>query len=368
MRKLEAQKKAAELRAQYKAYEDSKWGKTPNFTDYRTNLPEECYTEEFKEFAAAFTVSGLEIRNIFSIYSKLKVFAPGFIKLYSLVGPIVERPTTGEWNLKELVREHYKCNNIDAIYRIIEQEKIPDNNGTARSGFEALQVVFVKGTVLGQKHDIGDYTTNDIHYENKGESGRLIGQERLFNAIKYRETQANLAAHCHTTSWEKALRKLSHDKYRQKMAVIELLQAIYEDMTLAEHTELAQIYDELLQEIPEYTEKMEVKAYCIRRASKYFNAEYGVKEVPVLDETSATKREKVCFNFVAGLMELYIYQKQSHFDILDLCEAQTGRILSFDVRNKSFSELAEMFKGKVKFYGTIHDGTRDGAHHIGFQY
>lgn len=366
MKREEAIKKATQLTAEIENKNYKPCG-APNFTEYRKELAPECQTPEFNEFAVVLEQTGLEIRNIFSIYSKIKLVSPEFIELYKSVGPIIKRPTTGCWNLKSLVKSHYNVPHIEAVYRIIEQEKIPDSYGTARSGFEALQVIFVKGTVLGHKTDKGDYTNDGIVYENKGESGRLIGQERLFSE-RHKKILFQLSEKYHTTSWSSALRRAAHDPLVLTEWLIDIFEGVYEDVTLAIHAELAQIYSDLIKTIPESYEVINYKPYCIKRATKWLEAQWGIKEVKSQKAVPSEIREKECLNFVMGIFELYIYQKYSGFDVLDLCETYTGRILSFSTKNKSLTELAKELYGKVRFYGTIAGGTRDGAHQIGFKY
>lgn len=337
----------------------------PEGTAWRTELPEQCMTEHFMQFAKAVR-SGLELKNIFSIYSKLEIACPEFVDDYICLGPTVKHPMSGEWNLKERVFRDYNIN--EAAWRIIEQEKTTDKYGTTRSGFETLQAIFIKDLVLGQKGDHGDYKVNGIAIENKGESGRMIGQEPLFDGNELIHAIENLCYSFGQKTFDKALRKAELvdqlDPYLHRM-----LKGIYNGLAWNDYMELIGIYKEIIKEIPISREITDWKPVCTKRASKKTGpAQYDVKEYIRTVETCTGVREKEVFRYVAGLMELYVYRKRAGFGILDLCEASTGRILTFDLRGTSLRNIDEQLRGKVRFYSGIGSGTRDGAHQIGFVY
>ena len=365
MRKYEAEKKCIELNNDYKSWRQERIQRTPNFTEWRQGVPEECLTEHFMKFANQTSKAGLELKNAFSIYSKLIIIAPAFINQYIEEGAQIERPITGEWNLREMVEAHYGIS--ESVYRVIEQEKIPDSRGTARSGFEALQAMFVKGCKLGGFHDEYDYMVNETKFENKGEAGRLAGQVTLFSPEGYKMACDRLTSKYRTTSFDKALRKAWHAG-KASEEVVKILRGIYPDGTNEMYDELAGIYMKYLETIPEVIDKVEYRKYCTRRETRWMNAEYEIRKVVVPVELNADLREKECLRFVAGLMELKIYQQAAHFDVLDLCENQTGRILSYDCRDINLTDMAERMWGKVRFYNSIGNGTRDRAHQIGFYY
>lgn len=314
-------------------------------------------------FANRLMEAGLELKNAFSIYSKLVIIDPGFVDRYIKDGAQIERPETGEWNLRKMVEDHYGIS--ESVYRIIEQEKTTDARGTTRSGFETLQAIFIKGCRLGGSHS--DYVIGGINYENKGEAGRLVGQERIFSYDGHRDACDNLASKYRTKSYDKALRKAHHKGCVMK-EVIALLKGIYSGGVEDMYNECAGLYLQYLETIPETITSVEYRKYCIRRETRWMNAEYEVREVPKVKEVCTRDREKEVFRFVAGLMELKIYQEHSGFDVLDLCECKTGRIISIDCRNINLSAMAKQLWGKVRFYNSIGNGTRDGAHQIGFVY
>lgn len=365
MSKYAAEKLCIELNNGHRTWRQERAQRTPNFTEWRQGIPEECLTDHFMAFAAQTSKSGLELKNAFSIYSKLIIIAPAFINQYIEEGAQIERPAVGEWNLRELVTSHYGIS--ESVYRIIEQEKIPDSRGTTRSGFEALQAIFVKGCRLGSFHEDCDYFNGDLKFENKGEAGRLVGQERLFSADGYKAACERCARKYHTTSFDKGLRKAFHAGHAPE-EVIKILRGIYPDASNELYAECATVYMKYLNEIPEVVDKVEYKKKCVRRETKWLNAEYEVREVVTPVELSADLREKEVLRFVAGLMELKLYQQHAHFDVLDLCENKTGRILSYDCREMNITNMAEKMWGKVRFCGSIGNGTRDGAHQIGFYY
>lgn len=365
MRKYEAEKCCIELNNRYKNSKQTRAQRTPNFTEWRQGIPEECLTDHFKKFAAQATKSGLEIKNAFSIYSKLLIVAPSFVNQYIEEGAQIERPTTGEWNLREMVTAHYGIS--ESAYRIIEQEKIPDSRGTTRSGFETLQAIFVKGCRLGGFHEDCDYFVDETKFENKGESGRLIGQVRLFSADGYKMACDQCANKYHVNSFDKGLRKAFHAGQAPE-EVIKILRGIYPDAPNELYDECAQVYMKYLETIPEMIDKVEYRKYCVRRKTMWMDADYEIRKVIVPTAISADLREKEVLRFVAGLLELKIYQQNTHFDILDICENQTGRILSYDCRDINITDMAEKMWGKVRFYNSIGAGTRDGAHQIGFYY
>lgn len=330
-----------------------------DYTEYRCGLPQQCLTEHFMQFVNK-VQSGLEIRNIFSIYSKLMVVCPEFVEQYIKEGALITRPTTGEWNLKELVMSTYVLN--EAGWRIIEQERIPDKYGTARSGFEALQALFVKDLQIGQKSDHGDYTVNGIVFENKGESGRMIGQERLFDVEAFKNANDTCCRRYKTKTIDKALRKSGNSH----IELMVLLEALVPQLTQEQLLVLVRIYDNFIMSIPQYYEVTEKQAYCIKRATKTCAGDWGVRDVARTIETSTNVREKEAFRYVCGLAELHVYCEHAGFDVLDLCETATGRILSIEVVGKSIKELDSALRHQVRFYGGIGFGTRDGAHQIGF--
>ena len=362
--KAQADREIINHNSDYKSWKES-CHNHPKFTEWRQGIPEECLTEEFMQFAQQACKSGLELKNVFSIYSKLAIIAPGFIKQYIECGAQIERPTTGEWNLRKLIEQYYGIS--ESVYRIIEQEKIPNSCGTARSGFEALQAIFVKGCALGQSGDCGDYTINGLHFENKGEAGRVIGQERIFNAELFRAACEQVASKYRTKSFDAALRKAFHAS-NAPAEVKNILRGIYPDAEESALNDCAAVYMKYLTTIPEVENIPKLKKVCVRRQSKYHDAEYIVKEVTEVKEVPTQYREKEVFRFVAGLMELKYYQQISRFDILDLCENQTGRILSFDCRDIDIIRMADTMWGKARFYNSIGGGPRDGAHQIGFVY
>ena len=330
-----------------------------DFTEYRCGLPEQCLTKHFMQFASQ-VQSGLEIRNIFSIYSKLMVVCPEFVEQYIKEGPCIVRPIIGDWNLKELVMNTYALN--EAGWRIIEQERIPDKYGTARSGFEALQSIFIKGLQIGQKLDCGDYSINGVVFENKGESGRMIGQERLFNVEAFKAALDNCSRRYKTKTVDKALRKSGNSHAE----LILMLGALLPQFTEEQLLELVSVYNSFIMSIPGHYDVVEKRAYCIKRATKKCAGEWGVKAVVKTFETSTNIREKEVFRYVCGLAELYVYCKHAGFRVLDLCETASGRILSIEVAGKSIKELDKALRNRIRFYGGIGFGTRDGAHQIGF--
>lgn len=365
MSKCEAEKLCIELNNNHKADAATDRSHAPNFTEWRQGIPGECLTDHFMKFAAQTSKSDLELKNAFSIYSKLIIVAPSFIDRYIKEGAQIERPITGEWNLREMVTAHYGIS--ESVYRIIEQEKIPDSRGTARSGFEALQAMFVKGCHLGGFHDDYDYIVDNIKFENKGEAGRLTSQLRLFSSSDFKSACEYCASRYHVNSFDKGLRKA----FRAGCApdeVIKILRGIYPDAPDALYEECAQVYMKYLGTIPETVDRVTFRKYCVRRKTKLADAEYEVREVVTPVELPTGLREKEVFRFVAGLMELKIYQQNAHFDVFDLCENQTGRILSYDCREMNITDMAEKMWGKVRFYNSIGNGTRDGAHQIGFCY
>lgn len=364
MNRSETDQKLKALTDNYSEWSDSRKTKMPEFREYRQDLPQACLIEHFLNFVAAFT-SGLEIKNIYSIYSKLMCFAPEFVDQYISSGPLIERPVSGSWNLKELVMDKYQI--TESIWRVIEQEKIPDSHGTARSGLEALQAVFVKDLVLGQKEDSGDYKIGQMTFENKGESGRMIGQERIFNADEFKRVCNNLTKKYKAQSWPLALRSslyagnITHE-------LTDLLKSIYNGVSDVTVHDLIDIYMDLLSDIPEHQIIVRYKKQCDIKETMWLYGNYSIREVPESKEVSAELREKECFLFIAGLMELQVYHQNHNFDVLDVCETQTGRIFSFDMRSKNLKDLAQEMKGKVRFYGSIGNGTRDNAHQIGIVY
>lgn len=365
MRKYEAEKLVAQLNKEAKSWKQKRSERTPKFTEWRQGIPEECLTKHFMDFSAQTCKSGLELKNAFSIYSKLMVIAPSFINQYIEEGAQIERPLTGEWNIRELIEAHYGIS--ESVYRIIEQEKPTDPQGTTRSGFEALQAMFVKGCVLGGKSDHADYTINGIKFENKGEAGRCCGQEKLFSALGFNAAAERCASKYRTTSFDKALRKAYHQG-KVQAEVIKLLKGIYPDAPDALYQECADLYIKYLATIPESVEYEAYKKVCTRRETKWMNAEYEVREYIAYDEVCTRDREKEVFRFVAGLLELKIYQQHSQFDILDLCENKTGRILSYDCRDMNVTDMADKMWGNVRFYNSIGTDNRATAHQIGFVY
>lgn len=365
MRKFEAEKMVSELNNQAKSWKQKRAQRTPKFTEWRQGIPEECLTDHFMAFAAQTSKSGLELKNAFSMYSKLMIVAPAFVAQYIEEGAQIERPMTGEWNLRKLIEDHYGIS--ESVYRIIEQEKPTDPQGTTRSGFEALQAMFVKGCVLGGTNDHADYVVNGIKYENKGEAGRVCGQETIFDIDGYKSARERLAAKYHAPSYEKALRKAFHQG-KAADEVIKLLRGIYPDAPESVYRECANVYMKCLETIPESVSYTGYKKVCIRRESKYFDAQYEIREVEMFDETAALYREKEVFRFVAGIFELKFYQAKSGFDVLDLCENKTGRILSFDCRDLNITDMANKMWGKVRFENELRPDTRSKAHQIGFVY
>lgn len=365
MRKHEAEKMVSELNNQAKSWKQKRAQRTPKFTEWRQGIPEECLTDHFMAFAAQTSKSGLELKNAFSIYSKLMVVDSSVVAQYIEEGAQIERPMTGEWNLRELIEAYYGIS--ESVYRIIEQEKPTDPQGTTRSGFEALQAMFVKGCVLGGTNDHADYVVNGIKYENKGEAGRCCGQENIFSPEGFIAACERCARQYHTPSFDKALRK-AHAQGTIREEIAKLLRGIYEDATDEICNECADLYLKYLTTIPESVEYLGYKKVCTRRESKWFNAQYDVREVKMYDEICTRDREKEVFRFVAGLMELKIYQQKSQFDILDLCENQTGRIFSFDCRNMNLTDMAGKMWSKVRFYSSLGKDNRAKAHQIGFCY
>lgn len=365
MRKFEAEKRVIELNNSIETWKKAKSKKVPGFTEWRQGIPEECLTEHFMKFAAQTSKSGLELKNAFSIYSKLFIIAPAFINQYIEEGAQIERPVTGEWNIRELIMNHYGIS--ESVYRIIEQEKIPDMRGTTRSGFEAIQAMFVKGCELCGSENHGDYTVNGMTFENKGEAGRMVGQERIFSAEGFDAACERICSRYRQPSFDKALRK-AFAAGKAVEEVMKLLRGIYPDAPEAIYNECGALYLHYLTTIPETYIQDKYKKVCVRRETKYMNAEYKVVSAPEVREVLTVDREKEIFRFVAGLMELKIYQEHAGFDVLDLCENQTGRIFSFDCRNINLTEMAGMMYGKVRFYNRIGKQTRDGAHQIGFDY
>lgn len=363
MRKWEADELCIKLNNEYQDWESNKSKTAPCFTEWRQGIPEECLTERFKRFAEQTSKSGLEQKNSFSLYSKLQIVDPAFVDRYIREGAVIERPVTGEWNLREMVEKHYGIS--ESVYRIIEQEKTTDSRGTTRSGFETLQAMFVKGCVLGGQHS--DYVVNGIKFENKGESGRLVGQERIFSYDGFKDACDQVASKYRTKSFDKALRKAFHSK-KVTGAILTLLEGIYANGKDDMYDECVELYLKYLEEIPETVTSVEYKRYCIRRETRWMNGEYEVREVPKIKEVCTRDREKEVFRFIAGLMELKLYQEHSGFDVLDLCECKTGRIISIDCRNIDLTAMAKQLWGKVRFYSSIGAGTRDGAHQIGFVY
>ena len=365
MRKYEAEKMVSELNNQAKSWKQKRAQRTPKFTEWRQRIPEECLTNHFMAFAAQTSKSGLELKNAFSMYSKLMIVAPAFVEQYIKEGAQIERPMTGEWNLRALIEAHYGIS--ESVYRIIEQEKPTDPQGTTRSGFEALQAMFVKGCVLGGTSDHADYVVDGIKYENKGEAGRVCGQEKIFSADGYKAACDRCASKYHKPSFDKALRKAFHQGTAVS-EVIKILRGIYPDAPEAIYQECGAVYLGCLSTIPEAVECEAYKKVCTRRESKYMNAQYEVREYIARDEICTRDREKEVFRFVAGLFELKIYQERAQFDVLDLCENQTGRILSFDCRNMNITDMANKMWGKVRFYNSIGGDNRSNAHQIGFNY
>lgn len=355
----------AERMNEAKTWKQKRSDRVPKFTEWRQGISEECITDHFLEFEAQVSKSGLERKNIFSIYSKLMIAAPQFIEQYIKEGAQIERPVSGEWNLRELIEAHYGIS--EAVYRIIEQEKPADPQGTTRSGFEALQAIFVKGCVLGDSKSHADYVIDGIKYENKGEAGRCCGQETIFDVDGYKSARERLASKYHAPSYEKALRKAFHQG-KATDEVIKLLRGIYPDASESIYQECADVYMKCLETIPESISYTGYKKVCVRRESKYFDAQYEVREVEMFDEICARDREKEVFRFVAGIFELKFYQAKSGFDILDLCENKTGRILSFDCRDLNITDMANRMWGKVRFENELRPDTRSKAHQIGFVY
>lgn len=365
MRKHEAERIVAEKMNEARAWKQKRSQRTPKFTEWRQGIPEECLTDHFMAFAAQTSKSGLELKNAFSMYSKLMIVAPAFVARYIEEGAQIKRPMTGEWNLRKLIEDHYGIS--ESVYRIIEQEKPTDPQGTTRSGFEALQAMFVKGCVLGGANDHADYVVNGIKYENKGEAGRVCGQEKIFSADGYKAACDRCANKYHTPSFDKALRKAFHQGHVVE-EVIKILRGIYPDAPEGIYHECGAVYLRCLATIPESVEYLGYKKVCTRRESKWLNAQYDVREVEMYDEICTRDREKEVFRFVAGLFELKIYQERAQFDVLDLCENQTGRIFSFDCRSMSITDMSEKMWGKVRFYNSIGGDNRSNAHQIGFNY
>lgn len=366
MRKYEAERIVNERNNEAKEWlNDRLTNRTPNFTEWRQGIPEECITKHFMDFASRLIDAGFELKNAFSIYSKLYIIAPDFVNQYINEGPAIERPMTGEWNLRELIEQHYGVS--ESVYRIIEQEKCPDKTGTTRSGFEALQAIFVKGCKLGDVGDHADYIINGIKYENKGEGGRVVGQEELFSPEGYHDACDRCASRFHTTSFDKALRK-AFTVGKAHEEVIKILRGIYPDAQPKLYKECADVYMKYLAEIPESIEYQAYKKVCVRRESKYYEAEYEVREYIATRTICTRDREKEVLRFVAGLMELKIYQEHSGFDVLDVCENMTGRILSYNCRNMNIADMASRMWGKVRFYASINRDSRAKAHQIGFVY
>ena len=366
MRKHEAERLVNQKNNEAKEWlQDKLANRAPRFTEWRQGIPEECITKHFMDFASHLTKAGFELRNAFSIYSKLQLVAPGFVNQYIDEGPVIKRPSTGEWNLRELIEAHYGIS--ESVYRIIEQEKCPDKLGTTRSGFEALQAIFIKGCRLGGTNDHADYVIDGIKYENKGEGGRVMGQEALFSPDGYHDACDRCASRYHAPSFDKALRKaFSIGKAHEE--VVKILRGIYPDAPTSLYNKCADLYMVYLAEIPEAVEYQAFKKVCVRRESKYHEAEYVVREVIAYRPICTRDREKEVLRFVAGLMELKIYQERSGFDVLDVCENMTGRVLSYDCRNMDVAAMAALMWGKIRFYASINKDNRSKAHQIGFVY
>lgn len=366
MRKHEAERLVNKLNNGAREWLQEKFNnRAPRFAEWRQGIPKECLTKNFKAFANRLMIAGFELKNAFSIYSKLVLVAPEFVNRYITEGPVIKRPMTGEWNLRELIEAHYGIS--ESVYRIIEQEKCPDKLGTIRSGFEALQAIFIKGCRLGGAGGHSDYIINDVKYENKGEGGRVMGQEALFSSDGYRDACDRCASRYHAPSFDKALRK-AYAVGEAHKEVVRILRGIYPDAPTELYSECADVYMKYLAEIPEAVEYQAFKKVCVRRESKYHEAEYVVREAIAYRPICTRDREKEILRFVAGLMELKIYQEHSGFDILDLCENMTGRILSYDCRNMSITDMASRMWGKVRFYASIGKDVRSRAHQIGFVY
>ena len=164
MRKHEAERLVNKLNNGTKEWLQEKFNnRAPRFAEWRQGIPKECLTKNFKAFANRLMIAGFELKNAFSIYSKLVLVAPEFVNRYITEGPVIKRTMTGEWNLRELIEAHYGIS--ESVYRIIEQEKCPDKLGTIRSGFEALQAIFIKGCRLGGASGHSDYIINGVKYD-----------------------------------------------------------------------------------------------------------------------------------------------------------------------------------------------------------
>lgn len=367
MTKYQAEKLCIKLNDEAKEWRKTRAQRTPNFMEWRQGLPEECITPHFKKFFSRLQVVGIELKNAFSLYSKLIIAAPEFVNKYIEEGQLIERPMKTEWNIRKLIEQTYGIS--EGIYRIIEQEKMPDSRGTTRSGFEALQAMFIKGCKLGDASTHADYTINGIKFENKGESGRCCGQDDLFSADGYQNALDWVAGRWHCKTFDAALRKSFHaGKNYLYNDIVAIMRGIYSGLTDAECRECVNVYMKCLATIPETTEVEIYKKVCVRRQSKYYDAEYEVRPVVKCKPVNTGDREKEVLRFVAGIMELKMYQRVAQFDILDLCENKTGRILSFDCNNMTITDMAQKMWGRVRFSNGIRPDSRAKAHQIGFVY